>query len=216
MCGRFSNIIEKRDLSKIHVDVPVDFGNDINISPTDEVWAFGSSMKLGKIRWGMDGTQALVINARSESIMDKTMFRDDFSKGYRCLVPCDSFYEFPVIDERKACIRFHPNDQSLWLMAGVFTKKFRSETEFCWQMAILTTSANSVISPFHDRMPVFVDPSDLDTWFHGSWDGAQRLCHPLDAQAMSVIEVNPKLRSNSFKEMSAHEPYDPPESFKWL
>jgi putative SOS response-associated peptidase YedK len=216
MCGRFSNKVPKSELKKLGVDVPDEFGHDINICPTDEVWAFGKSRKLGTVRWGIEGSQSLVINARSETVQEKVMFRDDFSNGHRCLIPCDSFYEFPVVKDRKACVRFHPRDLGVWMMAGIFKKKFITEKEFQWQMAILTTSANHVVLPYHDRMPVLIGEDKIDKWLMGKGGSIQSLFDPIDANRVGVMEVTPELRSSSFKGEHAHDLYSPPESFGWL
>lgn len=216
MCGRFSNKISKDQLEEIGIEVPQDYDQNINICPTDEVWAFGKSRKLGKIKWGMDGAHTQVINARSETILERPMFREDFMIGHRCLVVCDSFYEFPVIDERKACVRFSPSDQGLWLMAGIFTKKFLTDDQFQWRMAVLTTSANGVIIPYHDRMPVLVMRDSVDEWFNGAGSSVQSLFSPLQDDQVAVMEVTPKLRKNSYQGDDAHDPYTPPEKFDWL
>ena len=81
MCGRYSNKASKQKLEAFGVDVGEDYDANLNICPTDDVWAFGKNMKAGKIKWGAEGSQgSLVINARSETAFEKPFFKNEMSK----------------------------------------------------------------------------------------------------------------------------------------
>ncbi|NEQ17657.1 MAG: hypothetical protein F6K44_29685, partial [Moorea sp. SIO3E2] len=71
------------------------------------------------------------------------------------------------------------------------------------QEAIITTVANDIISPLHDRMPVILEPRDYDLWLHhqvSQRELLQPLLIPYDAQKMSVYPVSTtvnNVRNNS-------------------
>ncbi|MHB1483570.1 MAG: SOS response-associated peptidase [Saccharofermentanales bacterium] len=138
----------------------------------DETWRL-QPMKWGFSHWDGKGS---VINARSESVGEKSFFRDSFMHR-RCIIPSSGFYEWkkgqPVPDEptlfdmRLDC-EFSPGkywirrkDTSLFLMAGIFRKSQDQETD---EFVILTMPANSQIAPLHDRMPLFLEKSQILPW----------------------------------------------------
>jgi hypothetical protein len=58
---------------------------------------------------------------------------------------------------------FHRPDNALIVMAGLWRWQ-ESPDGFQKTFAIITTRANAVMAPIHDRMPVIIDPARLDTW----------------------------------------------------
>jgi putative SOS response-associated peptidase YedK len=54
--------------------------------------------------WASD-TSASQINARSETLLDKPSFRENFELR-RCLIPADGFYEMEAIRENEATVPF--------------------------------------------------------------------------------------------------------------
>ncbi len=57
-------------------------------------------------------------------------------------------------------------------------------------MAILTTEANEVARPVHDRMPVVLDgPEAEDEWLNG--EEAEGLLIPFPSERVSVAPANP-------------------------
>jgi putative SOS response-associated peptidase YedK len=56
---------------------------------------------------------------------------------------------------------------------------------------ILTTKANRIVRPFHDRMPIVLD--DYDQWLDPAADPAalQNLLEPYPAEQMTVEPANP-------------------------
>jgi putative SOS response-associated peptidase YedK len=57
--------------------------------------------------------------------------------------------------------------------------------------AILTTSANAVVRPVHDRMPVILRPEDFAAWLDplGSPAGLRALLRPYPAEEMEARAV---------------------------
>src|SRR5262245_65891383 len=109
MCGRFTLHTEKEALAErfgFHVDQLGALAPHYNVAPTQEVLAIRADRKVrgqrlaALMRWGLVpswskaiGAQALMINARVESIADKAAFSRSL-EAQRCLVPADGFYEW--------------------------------------------------------------------------------------------------------------------------
>lgn len=138
----------------------------------DETWRL-QPMKWGFTHWDGKGS---VINARSESVREKPFFRDSFMHR-RCIIPSGGFYEWKkgsetsneltLFDVASNC-GFSPGkywirrkDTSLFLMAGIFRKSQDQKTD---EFVILTMPSNSQIAPLHDRMPLFLERSQLLPW----------------------------------------------------
>ncbi|MCR5813530.1 MAG: SOS response-associated peptidase [Desulfovibrio sp.] len=65
---------------------------------------------VARLRWGIASKyKSLVINARSETLWDKPMFRESIVKR-RCVLPADCFFEW---DANKRRSSFWPSERSL-------------------------------------------------------------------------------------------------------
>ena len=108
-------------------------------------------------RWGMPGfmDKQLVINARSESVMDKKMFCDAVEHR-RIVIPAAGFYEW---NKQKEKSTFTRKDSPVLYMAGIYSK-YEDEDRF----VILTTAANESMEPVHDRMPLILEKDELLPW----------------------------------------------------
>jgi putative SOS response-associated peptidase YedK len=102
-----------------------------------------------------------MINARSETAAILPAFRDAL-KLRRCLIPADGFYEWQRSDASKLPFCFEVNYGELFAFAGLWERWKDPAGEWIRSCSILTTSANSVTSPIHDRMPVILNREDYD------------------------------------------------------
>lgn len=110
---------------------------------------------LTPLKWGytMKTNSQRVINARSETVLDKKMFAKD-TMEHRCLIPAKGFYEW---DAHKRKVAFESQQNHYLLMAGIYREKEKEVT-------IITTSANAVMQPIHIRMPLMISPDDMQRW----------------------------------------------------
>jgi putative SOS response-associated peptidase YedK len=176
MCGRFALWTPPGTITRyFKVNVTLDIQPRYNIAPGQNVLAFLQSEDTGwrpaMFRWGLipgwakeESIGYKMINARAESIQEKPAFKSAF-KYRRCLIPATGFYEWKQEGAGKQPYLIRFNDTDLFAIAGIWEawKKPASE-EVIQSCAILTTSANSVVAPIHDRMPVIIHPDDLDLW----------------------------------------------------
>ena len=107
--------------------------------------------------WGFPNfkNKGVIINARSETAMEKSMFRNSLI-ARRCIIPSTGFYEWDQ-QKRKYFIR-KPDTQALY-MAGFYN--IYDETS---RFVILTTQANTSMEVIHDRMPVILGRNELKDW----------------------------------------------------
>lgn len=150
--------------------------------------------QLRRYRWGLvpswaesPAGAAKSINARAETVMDKPMFRNALERR-RCIVPADAFYEWKrnaTVSPTTARSRrpaplpycFRPAQGGMFAFAGLWEfwrepgSGERSGRPFLVTCTIITTDANEVVAPVHDRMPVVLAPETWADWLsEGSLD----------------------------------------------
>ena len=84
-------------------------------------------------------------------------------------------------------------------MAGIFEHSRDSETgEEIEAFVILTTAANSMMSQYHDRMPVIVEPAQLPEWLSRETDNSllERITAPLPNDTLKTYRVSNKVNSS--------------------
>jgi putative SOS response-associated peptidase YedK len=158
-----------------------DFGSSYNVAPQ----TFQPIIRLNRdtgereiamMRWGLvpfwskNGKAGYsTINAKAETIATAPAFREAI-KNRRCLVPADAFYEWQKIDAKtKQPFAIGMKDGSPYAFAGLW-ERWRDPTtkEPLETFAVITTDANELLQPMHDRMPVILEPKDYDRWLqHG-------------------------------------------------
>jgi putative SOS response-associated peptidase YedK len=177
-----------------------------NIAPTQQVFALRSEQ--GKIepvflRWGLIPSWAkdpkiayTLINARSETAAQKPSFRAAF-KTRRCLIPADGFYEWMKEGKAKKPMRFTLRDERLFAFAGLWERWLSPEGPAVQTFTILTTSANELVRPLHERMPVILDPARYQDWLDPvtSVQEVQAWMVPWSADDMAMVPANPLVNS---------------------
>jgi putative SOS response-associated peptidase YedK len=211
MCGRYTLKAEKEEMEKAF-DAKVESADALpfrfNIAPTQfvpvvrhlEAENFLSAMKWGLIpSWAKDekiGNK--MINARAETIAEKPAFRSAF-KSRRCIVPASGFYEWKKLERGKQPFYFHLKNKPVFGFAGLWEEWRDDETgEILETCTIITTEANEVLLPVHDRMPVILKAEDYDEWLdpkEANKERLQKLLAPYPAKEMSSHSVSRAVNS---------------------
>ncbi len=97
------------------------------------------------------------INARAETLDEKPMFRN-LIKAKRCIVPASGFYEWRSSGGRKQPYYLTSADGELWGLAGLYDATHDENNDAAGSFTIITTSANDLVAPLHERMPVILQP----------------------------------------------------------
>ena len=114
------------------------------------------------------------INARSETVAAKKPFADLFARpDRRCLVLADGWYEWLRSENPKqprVPFRYTVDGGEPFAFAGLFGCAKIGE-DWVTSATILTTRANEVCAPVHDRMPVVLGgPDEEAAWLAGADD----------------------------------------------
>jgi putative SOS response-associated peptidase YedK len=173
MCGRYV-IISSPDAirSLFGYGERPNFPARYNVAPTQPiplVRLLDGKRSFALMRWGLlpawvkDPTAfSLLVNARGESVLDKPAFRNAMRRR-RCLIPADGFYEWrPDAPKRPYFVR--PKSGGAIAFAGLWETWTGPNGEELDTAIIVTTRANRLLAPIHERMPVIVPPEAFDLW----------------------------------------------------
>ena len=140
-----------------------------NIAPSQSILAIlaqAGSSQAELLQWGLIPSWSRerngFINARAETLEEKPSFSESFQRR-RCLIPADGFYEWKKSGKSKQPYYFQLTDQSPFMFAGIWDK-WETEGNTIASCAIITTTANELMAPVHDRMPVILRSENQDAW----------------------------------------------------
>lgn len=194
-----------------------------NVAPTQEVAAVrvdeaGAPRRFVRLRWGLVPHWAddpaignRMINARAETAAEKPAFRTSFRKK-RCLVLADGFYEWQKVPGgAKQPWYYRLKSDEPFAFAGLWARWNRGgdgedPIESC---TILTTDSNELVRRVHPRMPVILDPANLDLWLDPEVSGRERLeavLGPFDPSRMIAYPVSRRVNSPATDDPSLVEP----------
>jgi putative SOS response-associated peptidase YedK len=201
MCGRFSLYASSEELAGL-VGSPQLAGFRIekryNISPGQWIIILRperSERMPSLARWGLVPSWAKgpdagpkPINARAEGIAEKPMFRNAFKRG-RCLIPASGFYEWQSVGKVKTPHFIRPKGGGIFVFAGIADSWQGPQGEALPSAAIVTTAANELMKPLHDRMPVILPAGTFADWLDPSNRHPEDLLKQYPADEMEAWEV---------------------------
>lgn len=208
MCGRFLLRSPPEswpadlfgDLSELNTSS--DFVPRKNICPTQDVLGFvqtdvGQTPELRSFRWGLiphwakdRSIGAKMINARAETVDEKPSFRVPFSRR-RCLVVADGYYEWVKTPGGKQPMLIERPEQQLFLFAGLWDRNVQVGDEPTVSCTIITTAANESMAATHDRMPVVIQPTEVQRWLDPGFRDTSALKSLLQAADDGYFKVTP-------------------------
>ncbi len=143
---------------------------------------------------------AKLINARSETILEKPTFRKIIQTN-RCFVPADGYYEWKKnTDGTKQPYWITRADRQPFVFAAIHQSNKLLATapdKPLLSVSILTTHANDEFAHLHDRMPLMLFHSDQrQRWLDGApFDEKQMqdFARPPAAEELRAIPVSTKV-----------------------
>jgi putative SOS response-associated peptidase YedK len=166
MCGRFTlRSIDRIRLAlgdRINLEyIPPRY----NIAPTQPVVTVVDD-HVEELVWGLipnwSKEPKAIINARAETLDDRASFSDSFEKR-RCLILADGFYEWRRVGKARQAFYFQKRDETAFAFAGIWDR-WRNGELWIRTCAIVTTEANELLTPVHDRMPVMLREESYEKW----------------------------------------------------
>ena len=195
LCGRYTVFTEEEmiEMNAIIAEVSRKFGPDAvhtgEIFPTNTapiLMSEGGQLVPVPASWGFPkwgGGKGVVINARSESALHKSMFSKALLTR-RCVIPSTGFFDwtFGKAAEpenmslfgdaeksspgkgKKVKLHFRLPGESMLYMAGIHDTSPDAQGKPRHSFCILTTEASHSLAHFHERMPVILFPGEIDDW----------------------------------------------------
>jgi len=218
MCGRFILVTDLSVLAESFgiQEIVTEYQPAVNITPGQHIAAvvYHDKKRLVALRWGLIPAWAddpaignRMFNARAETVAEKPSFKEAFKKR-RCLIPTDGFYEWQKWGKGKRPLCFSLKSGRPFGLAGLYETWISPEKGRIHTCTIITTDANDLIRPIHDRMPVII-PKDKETaWLdlrNSKPDELASLLKPYPSDEMVLSEVD----ENMFPRPSA-ERIEPP------
>ncbi len=227
MCARYSLAAIPEQIESLFDIAPTgDLEPRYNIAPTQQVPAVvegKAGHELRYFQWGLIPSWAKdasighrLINARSETAFERPAFRSAMERR-RCLLPTSGFYEWREADKAqnqaafdgmdtkprkpkagpKQPYRFEVDGGELFAFAGLWEVWDSPSGEPIQTCTMLTTSANHLLTMFHDRMPCILTKQDFDVFLDLSM-GREELAavlSPFPDERMRAVPVNTALNN---------------------
>ncbi len=224
MCGRYTLKTHRRKIQeRFDVDDVPELHPRYNLGPTQDGLVVRpgdapATRTAALLRWGLipswtkeKSSLPLLINARAETLASKGAFRESF-KRRRCLVVADGFFEWSRRGPQKQPYYFTVDQGEPFAMAGLWDSWHppgAPASEAIETFVIVTTAANEILAPHHDRMPVIVEPLLYEDWLNPllSDTGAlARVLVPFPAMRMLGRAVNARVNNIKFDDPACLEP----------
>jgi putative SOS response-associated peptidase YedK len=159
-----------------------------NVCPTETIATVLQPNETASVAWGLRpfrNGKFSPINVRSETAAQRFKW---LMTGGRCLVLADGWYEW-LKEERKGApklpFRYTVDGGVPFAFAGLYDGT---------GAAILTTEANDICRPVHDRMPVVLEGPEAEAAWLSEDVGVQEALEflvPLENARVSVAPANP-------------------------
>lgn len=203
MCGRFTLFLDPADFQQeLGVgEFPIEWAPRYNIAPGQPVALVNdaASRAVTFMRWGLVPSWAKdihigakLINARAETVAEKPSFRSAFARR-RCLILANGFYEWQRQPGQRGPSRpflFQRKGGKPFAFAGLWEQWQSPEGSELQTCTILTTAANALVAPVHERMPVILTAPACWEWLSPAPAARlHSLLVPYPAEDMHAYEV---------------------------
>lgn len=203
MCGRYAILEEETilEMREIINQVNQKFAGRQGLKAIGEIRPSNLAPVLrddqGKVRldvmnWGFprwDKASGLIINARSETVLDKPLFGESF-QSRRIIVPSSGFFEW---DHKHASQRekyFFCLPGQVVYMAGFYNRYTLKDGSPGDCFVILTMPATEPVAAIHNRMPVIVPKAAVRSYLSPQADAAAMLAN-VSAPALQKLLWQP-------------------------
>lgn len=220
MCSRYNLLDDSRHIAELFgiegaLNISTSYSGSeqvqmpkrYNIAPTQPVLIVRNQIdveqrlknkpKMQWVQWGFmpdwmrEPPRTLMLNARSETVCQKPMFRGAIEQN-RCIIPATGWYEWKTIRGVKQPYYISRDisrsNNSLLAFAGVYSRFMAADGSEMDTMAILTKPAMLGLRQVHHRMPCLLPPDAYGDWLDG-WNVRGRNALDLFADEEISAEV---------------------------
>ncbi|AIL13512.1 hypothetical protein IM40_08485 [Candidatus Paracaedimonas acanthamoebae] len=206
MCGRFTLFAKLEELkTEFELKEANSLPSSYNIAPSQSILiisqdaeTYGKHLHLA--HWGLIPSWTKnpheapkPINARFETLTEKPYYKKSFQRQ-RCLIPTTGFYEWTSSHGTKQPYFFYMKDYKPFALAGIYDYwPGGVETAEIVSATIITTDANSLLKPYHSRMPVIIEPHNYGHWLDPENKNTEELMamlYPRDYEALTCHAVS--------------------------
>ncbi len=163
----------------------------LNIAPGQDIWTI-TAEGARKMRWGLIPSGRVnargrpvmetIINARSETVFDKTAF----AGVQRAVVPVSGWYEWTGQTRRKQPWRIRRADGETIYFAAIYDVWQGPGGVEVPQVATITCDPSADVRDIHHRMGAILEESQLSQWFGAPDDVARAMLRPYPDGRLSV------------------------------
>jgi len=175
-----------------------------NIAPTLNIAVYTNTHLYTYAHFGLIPSWAtsrasMQINARSESVFEKSSFKEAYRQR-RCLIPLNGYYEWTKDAETK---KSRPHfivsaTGDYFVFAGIYESWYDNVlNKTILTCALLTTEPNNKIAELHDRMPVVLEVDQWELWLdpRSSYKELNRLFSPIASEKIRYFRVGELVNS---------------------
>lgn len=218
MCGRFAFIPDLNHLGpRYQLDQIPTLPFQYNISPSAPVLLLGHDGRRYVpmvMKWGFIPSlnkeispENSFIQAQAETLFESPVFKEA-ARMRRGIILMNGFYQW-----RKNCGSKQPfyisrYDKDYLAVAAIW-ETVTSATQVISSCAMITTAANSLVTPLHERMPLILSPALQAVWLDNNYQEEQALksvLHPYQGEDLIAYPVTADINDVSFQERRAMEP----------
>ena len=206
MCGRYQLDVELESGAELlGAILEADFEPRYNAAPMQMlpvVRRRHQTRSVAPLRWGLvpdwandESFAHKLINARSETVVEKPAFKAAFRFG-RCLVPTTGFYEWKTTGRYKQPHLISMRSTPIFAMAGLWSP-WSDGNQALETFTVLTVDPRDALAGLHDRMPVILDPGAQQTWLNpeSSPQELTALLQPRRADELKIFPVSERVNS---------------------
>jgi putative SOS response-associated peptidase YedK len=158
------------------------------VRPTDAGTRETALLRWGLVRPGSEEAKApinLPIEIAARGALRGTL------RERRCIIPLTGFYEWKRAGKAKQPFNVRRKDGKVFGVAGLWERLESGDGNDLESCLVLTTAANDVVRPIHDRMPVILDPASYSRWLVPPARGGPELMAAFQHLSEDLLESYP-------------------------
>ncbi len=170
-----------------------------NIAPTLNIAIYSNTKVYTYAHFGLIPSWAkerssMQINARSETVFEKSSFKEAY-KQRRCLIPLNGYFEWKkdTVSKKNKPHFILSDAGDYFVFAGIYESWYDNTLgKSVLTCALLTTEPNEKIATLHDRMPVILQSHQWELWLdnRSSYSELNKLFVPLPCDKITYFPVS--------------------------